>query len=201
LCEVAEDAGTPAHLIERAEEIDPGWLHGRSVIGLTASASAPEAVVQAAIARLRALCPGLVVEEFGAAEDMVFPLATEVRALSGERGVRTAGKAPIERGLSMNETIETVAAPADMAAGLTDVVRAARDLARQARRTVEDAGGLAERELAMLLNVSENLRDRLANPKALAPGRTTGPGRAGVAACGPGAAPASATILPSVAAP
>jgi 4-hydroxy-3-methylbut-2-enyl diphosphate reductase len=171
LCEVAEDAGTPAWLIERAEEIDPAWLDGRSAIGLTASASAPEAVVQAAIARLRALSPGLVVEEFGVTEDMVFRLAPEVRALTEESVLFAAGKAPIERGLNMTESIEAVAAPVDTAAGLNDVVRTARNLARQARRTVEDAGGLAERELAMLLNVSEKLRDRLANPKALAQGR------------------------------
>jgi hypothetical protein len=75
----------------------------------------------------------------------------------------------------MSEKNVTLAAPADkpidMAAGLTDVVRAARDLARQARRTVESAGDLADRELAMLLDISEQLRDRLASPEALATGR------------------------------
>lgn len=178
LCEVAEDAGTRARLIERAEEIDPTWLEGCDVIGLTSSASAPEVLVQAAIARLRVLRPGLVIEEFGSAEDMNFRLAPEVRALTKRDPVWPAEKrslARIERELTMSEKTATMAAPAvrsiDMAAGLTDVVRAARDLARQARRIVEDAGGLADRELSMLLNVSENLRDRLVSPEALAKGR------------------------------
>jgi 4-hydroxy-3-methylbut-2-enyl diphosphate reductase len=101
LCEVAEEAGVPARLIERAEEIAPAWLEGLSAVGLTASASAPESVVQAAIARLRALRPGLVVEEFGAAEDVVFRLPTEVRALTEQNSAQPTGEivvAPVEKG-------------------------------------------------------------------------------------------------------
>ena len=46
LVEVAERCGAQARLIERASEIDPGWLDGVSVLGLTAGASAPESLVR-----------------------------------------------------------------------------------------------------------------------------------------------------------
>lgn len=57
------------------------------------------------------------------------------------------------------------------AAGLEDVIRSVRVLARNARTLVEDAGGVAERELAMLLTVAEDTRDRLASKEALELGR------------------------------
>ena len=46
LVEVAERCGTNARLIERADEIDPAWLDGVTVLGLTAGASAPESLVR-----------------------------------------------------------------------------------------------------------------------------------------------------------
>ncbi|TAD77248.1 MAG: 4-hydroxy-3-methylbut-2-enyl diphosphate reductase [Sphingomonadales bacterium] len=46
LVEVSERLGTPAKLIQRAEEIDFGWLDGVKTLGLTAGASAPEVLVR-----------------------------------------------------------------------------------------------------------------------------------------------------------
>jgi 4-hydroxy-3-methylbut-2-enyl diphosphate reductase len=46
LVEVAERCGAAARLIERASEIDPAWLDGVTVLGLTAGASAPESLVR-----------------------------------------------------------------------------------------------------------------------------------------------------------
>jgi 4-hydroxy-3-methylbut-2-enyl diphosphate reductase len=46
LVEVSERLGTPAKLIQRAEEIDFGWLAGVGTLGLTAGASAPEVLVR-----------------------------------------------------------------------------------------------------------------------------------------------------------
>lgn len=46
LVEVAEREGTPARLIQRADEVDFGWLDGVSTLGLTAGASAPEILVR-----------------------------------------------------------------------------------------------------------------------------------------------------------
>ncbi|MFN2098622.1 4-hydroxy-3-methylbut-2-enyl diphosphate reductase [Altererythrobacter sp. MF3-039] len=46
LVEVAQRCGTDARLIQRGREIDPTWLEGVETIGLTAGASAPEALVR-----------------------------------------------------------------------------------------------------------------------------------------------------------
>jgi 4-hydroxy-3-methylbut-2-enyl diphosphate reductase len=53
LVEVAERCGTPAKLIQRAAEIDPAWLDGVETLGLTAGASAPEALVREVVDVLR----------------------------------------------------------------------------------------------------------------------------------------------------
>lgn len=52
LVEVADRLGTPAKLIQRASEIDRSWLDGVGTIGLTAGASAPEALVREVVAKL-----------------------------------------------------------------------------------------------------------------------------------------------------
>ena len=46
LRELAERQGIQAHLVDGADEIDPQWLQGRTRIGVTAGASAPEVLVQ-----------------------------------------------------------------------------------------------------------------------------------------------------------
>jgi 4-hydroxy-3-methylbut-2-enyl diphosphate reductase len=53
LREIAEAARVPAHLIEDASGLDPGWLNGVSSVGITAGASAPEDLVQDVIATLK----------------------------------------------------------------------------------------------------------------------------------------------------
>jgi 4-hydroxy-3-methylbut-2-enyl diphosphate reductase len=52
LVEVAQRLGTEARLIQRAAEIEPEWLAGVATLGLTAGASAPEALVREVIERL-----------------------------------------------------------------------------------------------------------------------------------------------------
>ncbi len=52
LVEVAERLGVTARLVQRASDIDPAWLDGVGTLGLTAGASAPEALVREVIARL-----------------------------------------------------------------------------------------------------------------------------------------------------
>ncbi|GAB4474802.1 MAG: 4-hydroxy-3-methylbut-2-enyl diphosphate reductase [Erythrobacter tepidarius] len=52
LVEVSERLGTPAKLIQRASEIDFGWLEGVETLGLTAGASAPEILVREVVAAL-----------------------------------------------------------------------------------------------------------------------------------------------------
>lgn len=63
LVEVAERAGTPARLVQRAEEIDFNWLDGVKTLGITAGASAPEVLVRQFISRIS--------ERFDVHEDQV----------------------------------------------------------------------------------------------------------------------------------
>jgi 4-hydroxy-3-methylbut-2-enyl diphosphate reductase len=46
LAEVAREQGTPAHLVDDETEVDPAWLEGVDVVGLTSGASAPEWLVE-----------------------------------------------------------------------------------------------------------------------------------------------------------
>jgi 4-hydroxy-3-methylbut-2-enyl diphosphate reductase len=62
LVEVAERHGPPAHLIDDESSIEPEWLVGCRTIGLTAGASAPEALVQRVLRALCALGPTEVSE-------------------------------------------------------------------------------------------------------------------------------------------
>ncbi|MBS0482726.1 MAG: 4-hydroxy-3-methylbut-2-enyl diphosphate reductase [Proteobacteria bacterium] len=78
LVEVAERCGARAHLIQRASEIEPGWLDGVETIGLTAGASAPEELVNEVIDRLSALRQVTVEQVVSAVEKMVFKLPRQL---------------------------------------------------------------------------------------------------------------------------
>jgi 4-hydroxy-3-methylbut-2-enyl diphosphate reductase len=54
LREIGEALGKPSHLIDGPEMLDIAWLSGVRSVGLTAGASAPEALVQDTIAFLSA---------------------------------------------------------------------------------------------------------------------------------------------------
>jgi 4-hydroxy-3-methylbut-2-en-1-yl diphosphate reductase len=79
LVETCERAGTPAHLIDGAEDIQLDWLAGASTIGLTAGASAPPAVVEEIISALSGLGPLAVQEKVTTTESIRFGLPKEVR--------------------------------------------------------------------------------------------------------------------------
>jgi 4-hydroxy-3-methylbut-2-en-1-yl diphosphate reductase len=79
LVETCERAGTPAHLIDGAEDIQLDWLAGVSTIGLTAGASAPPAVVEEIISALSGLGPVTVQEKVTTTESIRFGLPKEVR--------------------------------------------------------------------------------------------------------------------------
>ena len=82
LRELAEREGVDAHLIDGADEIDPAWLVGRSRIGITAGASAPEVLVRGVIDRLRELDADNLSNLKGEPENMVFALPRELRPLN-----------------------------------------------------------------------------------------------------------------------
>jgi 4-hydroxy-3-methylbut-2-enyl diphosphate reductase len=52
LAEVARELGTPAFLVDDETEVDPRWLDGSDVVGLTSGASAPEWLVRRMLAWL-----------------------------------------------------------------------------------------------------------------------------------------------------
>ena len=79
LRELAEKAGAPAWLIDGPADIDPAWLAGKTAIGVTAGASAPEVLVQQVIDRLRELGAAQVTESEGREESVVFALPRELR--------------------------------------------------------------------------------------------------------------------------
>jgi 4-hydroxy-3-methylbut-2-enyl diphosphate reductase len=78
LVEVAERLGTPAKLIQRADEIDFAWLDGVNTLGLTAGASAPEILVREVVAALAGY--RLISEKTitAAEEKMVFKLPRQL---------------------------------------------------------------------------------------------------------------------------
>ncbi|MDP3785914.1 MAG: 4-hydroxy-3-methylbut-2-enyl diphosphate reductase, partial [Undibacterium sp.] len=55
LREVAQKMGTVSYMVDKASDIDPSWLQGRTRIGVTAGASAPEILVDQVIAQLKTL--------------------------------------------------------------------------------------------------------------------------------------------------
>ena len=79
LVERSMRAGTPAHLIDGATDIDLSWLPGVSVVGLTAGASAPPAVVSEIIDALSGLGAVTVTERVTTTESVQFGLPREVR--------------------------------------------------------------------------------------------------------------------------
>jgi 4-hydroxy-3-methylbut-2-en-1-yl diphosphate reductase len=81
LRELAEKRGVPAYLIDGAADVRPEWLEGRSRIGVTAGASAPESLVQEVIAHLQAAGAGSVRQIDGEPENVVFALPKELRLL------------------------------------------------------------------------------------------------------------------------
>ena len=81
LRELAEKQGVPAHLIDGADDIDRAWLAGRTRIGVTAGASAPEGLVQGVVARLREWGLGDARELEGDVENVTFALPKELRVV------------------------------------------------------------------------------------------------------------------------
>jgi 4-hydroxy-3-methylbut-2-enyl diphosphate reductase len=80
LRELADKAGIPGYLVDDADELSRDWFEGKSSIGVTAGASAPEVLVQRVIERLRSWGAQLPSELEGREESVVFGLPRELRA-------------------------------------------------------------------------------------------------------------------------
>ncbi len=79
LSELSSKLGTPAYLIDTADDIDPEWLNGKDIIGLTAGASAPEILVQQVVDRLKSLGVAQAHEDEGRPETVEFSLPKELK--------------------------------------------------------------------------------------------------------------------------
>ena len=74
LREVAQNLGVAAYMIDNASQLDINWLAGKTNIGVTAGASAPEVLVQEVIAQLRQFGADNVNELSGITENVTFPI-------------------------------------------------------------------------------------------------------------------------------
>jgi 4-hydroxy-3-methylbut-2-enyl diphosphate reductase len=74
LRELAERLGTESHMVDSAAELRPEWFEGKTRVGLTAGASAPEVLVREVIDRLKALGAVSVRTMDGVKETLKFPL-------------------------------------------------------------------------------------------------------------------------------
>ena len=80
LREIGIEEGIPSYLINDGTELDPAWVKGKAVVGLTAGASAPESLVQHVIDALGEIAPVTVEQMDGKKEHIEFRLPVELRA-------------------------------------------------------------------------------------------------------------------------
>ena len=78
LREVAASRGIDAYMVDNAGYIQPAWLAGKKVVGVTAGASAPEILVEEVIERLGELGVVDVRQDLGSPESVIFPLPKEL---------------------------------------------------------------------------------------------------------------------------
>jgi len=79
LAELARKLGVASYMVDSADELRAEWLQGKSRVGLTAGASAPEVLVQEVIERIKALGAVSVRKMDGIVETVKFPLPKGLR--------------------------------------------------------------------------------------------------------------------------
>ena len=80
LAELSRKLGVDSYMVDSADELKAEWLEGRSRVGLTAGASAPEVLVQQVIDRLKQLGAASVSQLDGISERVTFPLPKSLAA-------------------------------------------------------------------------------------------------------------------------
>ncbi|MDN0076228.1 4-hydroxy-3-methylbut-2-enyl diphosphate reductase [Crenobacter sp. SG2303] len=78
LREIGTESGVPSYLIADGSELNPDWVRDAQVVGITAGASAPEAMVEDVLAALRRLGPVEVSTMEGREEHAEFRLPAEL---------------------------------------------------------------------------------------------------------------------------
>ena len=79
LRELADRAAIPGYLIDGPEDLNREWFLGKSAVGVTAGASAPEVMVQQVIERLKSWGGQVTREIAGREETVYFSLPKELR--------------------------------------------------------------------------------------------------------------------------
>ncbi|MFH0256091.1 4-hydroxy-3-methylbut-2-enyl diphosphate reductase [Vibrio rumoiensis] len=79
LKELSEKLGTPGYLTDCSEDINPAWFDGKTKVGVTAGASAPEELVNQIIERIKELGGRDVEEVLGREENMFFEVPKELQ--------------------------------------------------------------------------------------------------------------------------
>ena len=94
LRELAERLGTPAYMVDCAEDLQAAWFEGRPRVGLTAGASAPDVLVQRVIQQLKQLGAVAVRRMQGVEEHVRFPLPKGLGGTGLDRPLPTERSAP-----------------------------------------------------------------------------------------------------------
>ncbi|MEE9318585.1 MAG: 4-hydroxy-3-methylbut-2-enyl diphosphate reductase [Rhodospirillales bacterium] len=79
LREIGTELGVPSYLIDDADNLDPAWLEGVGIVGVTAGASAPEELVQEIISRLGDFGDVQLKNLDGVEESIIFKLPRELK--------------------------------------------------------------------------------------------------------------------------
>ena len=79
LRELADRAGIPGYLVDGPDDLKREWFEGKSSVGLTAGASAPEILVQRVLEQLRSWGAQVPREVAGREERVIFGLPRELR--------------------------------------------------------------------------------------------------------------------------
>lgn len=79
LREIAEKVGIPGYLVDGPEDLRREWFAGKTAVGVTAGASAPEILVKRVVDQLREWGGTVPVETTGQLENVVFSLPRELR--------------------------------------------------------------------------------------------------------------------------
>ncbi|HYI46425.1 MAG TPA: 4-hydroxy-3-methylbut-2-enyl diphosphate reductase [Actinomycetota bacterium] len=84
MVEVARSMGTAAHLVPDESYLDPGWLEGVDVVGVSSGASAPEVLVDRLLEKLAQFGYDTLETRTVTTEDVTFSLPPWLREEAGE---------------------------------------------------------------------------------------------------------------------
>ena len=79
LRELAQRCGAEAYLIDSGDDISESWFAGKTTVGITAGASAPEVLVKEVVARVQVLGAAEASEMNGRKENISFSMPKELR--------------------------------------------------------------------------------------------------------------------------